>query len=540
MILKQIFKSPWRKDNTAIPNTTNTTIPPELLTKQLAQTNSEMRRQACTQLADIELLHNTIAADPNPEVCATAASRLQYLLTGIDPASPPLADRLAYCERQLQTTESEPLANILSQKAQEPELRALALTKVTTPTVLVEIATNDPIATIRLAAVERLTDKSSLEQILRLVRKKDKSVYKIAKQRLKTITEQEQAPIRIQEQAQTICNKLERIVKRKLWGQDKSLVDIYTQEWKALPGAPPPDITSKFTAALDTFHQGYANYQAECQAQQELEAANAQLQNQRHQLLERLKTALISTDSNLAQTELTAIIQEWTKIHQDITLPKTILQNYLDLVANLEQHIQTLEIATNSCQKLTDHIQQARLWLTSKKITLEHQQLQKWQNIGQTLSSTCQDQQIQQNYQNTREQLQNLLTSQKEQAQTRLDQLPSKLQDLEQELNTGIMQHAATWHQTIRSDLALIRSSGIAHKQCDQIEARLHNLTPRLRELQSWRKWGTNQHRISMCETLEHMLTEDLAPTLMLEKVQALQQEWKLLNKEGNRINEAL
>ncbi|KOR27641.1 hypothetical protein TI04_12895 [Achromatium sp. WMS2] len=61
-----------------------------------------------------------------------------------------------------------------------------------------------------------------------------------------------------------------------------------------------------------------------------------------------------------------------------------------------------------------------------------------------------------------------------------------------------------------------------------------------MRELQSWRKWGTNQHRISMCETLEHMLTEDLAPTLMLEKVQALQQEWKLLNKEGNRINEAL
>ncbi|KOR29864.1 hypothetical protein TI05_14645 [Achromatium sp. WMS3] len=470
-----------------------------------------------------------------------------------------MEDRLAYCNNHLDTTATAKLPNQLLKRCQEPELRLAVLPKVTDSQALVECTLQDTVAAVRLAAIELLNDKSSLEQVVREIGKKDKGVYRIARQRLKDITEQEKAPIRLREEATNLCTKMERLAKRNLWSQDKSLIESYIEKWEALEGTIPADLTARFQTANTVFQQGYQSYQDECKARAETEAAHARLHAARHKLLVELENLVNTeiaaedtntdeakdTDEDTAFTKLTerlnVLNQRWLALDQETPAPSKIQEKYAHLEQQLFEKTKHLQVVHENCQRLKKQLEQGQIWLDQSE-SLDAQTLRDWRKIGNHLTTNCTDKIAILQYQDLLEKLQHRIEQQKKQATDRLKQLSARIDTLEKELETGILRRASGLYQSIQSDLAFIKSSDVGQRRYEMFEQRMHRLTPQLRELQSWRKWGNHQHRLDMCETLEKLAnsTEEISLSLLAERVQALQAEWKRLDRDGARASEAL
>ncbi|MFN3785343.1 MAG: hypothetical protein ACK4RS_00755, partial [Thiothrix sp.] len=62
-------------------------------------------------------------------------------------------------------------------------------------------------------------------------------------------------------------------------------------------------------------------------------------------------------------------------------------------------------------------------------------------------------------------------------------------------------------------------------------------LTPFLRELQDWKRWGTDQARKQLIETADHLrIEDDLTPQERAKKIRELRAEWrKLAQLEPNK-----
>lgn len=536
-----LFQSNRRKDDIAATDLDLTPVSQEQLAERLSDANPNIRRLAYAQVTDLSLLQNLADTDLDQEARNFAATRLRDLLTGKAADSPPLEQRIAYCENYLNEPNTEPMAAYLLRQAQEPELRLSVLPKVKDTAVLTECALHDLVASLRLAAVEHLQDKTNLERIVRTIGKKDKGVYRLAKQRLKAMAEQEQIPIRLREEALTLCHKIERFAKRGFWNQDKTLVDVCVQQWEALTGIPEEELTVRFNQSLTLYQQGYAAYQAECQAREAAEAARAHLYAQGQELIAELEALNSSntTDTQTIATQCADIDKRWQSLNTEAAMPSKLQGQYANLVASLKTQARQLQEAKENQQQLSNNLIQARKWL-AKSSPLDFQAIREWKDTCKSLANKCKDDASLQEYKDVLAHVQLRLDKQQEQARQRLQRVPERLNTLEQELDSGVLRQAHSLYQSIQSDLTLIKNSGLGRRQYEPLEQHLNRLSPRLRELQSWRKWGTHQHRLDMCESLEKLAIEPINPTLFTDRVQALQQEWKELDKSGTRVSESL
>lgn len=535
MILKRIFQSNWRKDDSAVDSAVELDSL-ETLQERLTDADFNIRKLAYRQVVDPDLLKNLAETDANAEARETAALRLRDLLAGRAEDSPPLEQRIAYCETLDITA---PLTAYLLQHAVEPELRSAILSKFNDPAVLTQCALHDTIASLRLAAVEKLQDKPSLEHIARTIGKKDKGVYKLARQRLKQIAEQEQEPIRLQEEAKILIAKMERLTKRGLWVQDKAVTDLCAQQWEALSKLVPEELNVKFNIAADNFHKGYAAYHAELEARAAEEAARAHLYAARNTLLEELAALNSETNPSYIEEQFEILKNRWQSLGEDFATSRQLQERYTSLVTQLQNRVYDIKTLQDNRQQLAANLADGQQKLAQSQ-AVDPQFVRDWRDACKSLLGKCGDDNDNQTYQTLLLQLQQRLEKQQEQAKHRLQRLPERIDTLEQELNTGVLRQAHSLYQSIQSDIAFIKRSGLYRRHYEHIEHRLHRLSPQLRELQSWRKWGTNQHRVDMCETLERLANEPLNPTLFTEQVQTLQQEWKDLDRDGNRINEQL
>lgn len=537
MILKRLFQSNWRKDDSAIDSDPEL-ISLEILQERLTDADPKVRKLAYGQVTDLNLLQNLADTDADEEARDFAAVRLRNLLTGKAADSPPLEQRIAYCEN-LDFQITAPLISYVLQQAVDPELRLSILSKINDPTLLTECALRDPVASLRLAAVERLQDKTFLEQVARTIGKKDKGVYKLARQRLKIIAEQEQAPIRLREEAEILIAKMDRFVKRGLWVQDKTLVDLCMQQWAALSESVPEDLVARFNNATNMFQTGYDAYHAEIQARAQAEAARAHLYAARHALLEELSALENEIDPQVIETRCADIENRWQFLGDEVATSTQLQERWGSLVKQLKRRVQEIKTIEESRQQLANNLAEAKRKL-AQSFAVDAQFIREWrENCKYFLAKIADDSAIQE-YEQLLQQLQQRLDKQQEHAKQRLQRIPERLDSLEQEIDTGVLRQAHSLYQSIQSDLAIIKRSGLHRRHFEHIEHRLNKLLPRLRELQSWRKWGTNQHRVEMCEVLEHLATEPLNPTLFTEQVQTLQQEWKELDRDGTRVSEHL
>lgn len=111
----------------------------------------------------------------------------------------------------------------------------------------------------------------------------------------------------------------------------------------------------------------------------------------------------------------------------------------------------------------------------------------------------------------------------------RLQQLRTDLQTLESHLENEHYSEAIEQHRLLTQRLK--ETSGLPTTDMAFFNRRIQMLTPYLRELQDWRRWGTDQVRKQLIETAEHLREDDgIDPTTRAQQVQALREEWRKLS----------
>lgn len=111
----------------------------------------------------------------------------------------------------------------------------------------------------------------------------------------------------------------------------------------------------------------------------------------------------------------------------------------------------------------------------------------------------------------------------------RLQILRDGLQTLEQQLENEQYSEAIEQHRLFIQQLK--DSNDVPAADMAYFNRRIQMLTPYIRELQDWRRWGTDQVRKQLIETAENLREDDnIDPATRAKRVQSLRTEWRKLS----------
>ena len=129
-------------------------------------------------------------------------------------------------------------------------LRA-ALGRVTDPAVLGQIVVDSPSSRVRQLAATAIEDPAQLAELLKQVRHKDKTVYRIIQQKCDALTAVQRQAEDATREASALCASLERHATKPFDPIYAATLEVLTQRWQALATRPEAEIEQRGRAALE-------------------------------------------------------------------------------------------------------------------------------------------------------------------------------------------------------------------------------------------------------------------------------------------------
>lgn len=500
--------------------------------------DNALRRDACRHIHRLPALREIAEADADAGVRELAMAHYRRLLCGGSQGeAPTLAERL----EELAILSDQRVVEQVASTAVEPQVRLAAIARLESPEALVACACDDALAANRNAAAERIADRTALEHLLRSIGKRDKNVHRIARQRLKEIHEREALPARVRAQCAELCEKLERLGRFESWQQDLALLELIDRQWAEIAAAADADAQARYQGLRERFLAAYEAYRAEHAAEIAAQEAREALRLERTGLLDELAACAALTD----ETELSARLQDIDTRWAGLAGLPAAEQSGLDrrygaLSAQIAAHRQALAEDRRRATRLRKLAQTAEKTLSEGK-PLEHQRIRALlDEVRQILTAEHNDPALAERLGALAAQLDERLSKQRQHAEKRLGETPSKLDELEAAIEGGELKHAEPLYQSLLAGLELVHASGLPKSGYAAFETRLHGLAPRVRDLQTWRKWGADQHRHALCEAMEGLLAADLPLEAVHLRLHDLQMEWKGLDQSGSPVNHPL
>lgn len=160
---------------------------------------------------------------------------------------------------------------------------AQALTSIDDPEQVARLVMEGPTSRLRQSAAELVEDPAQLRQLLKHARDKDRSVYKILKQKHDALVAADREAARIESESQALCASLEQHAKQS---HDSSYAPTFEHlhtRWRSLTPRPPAALEQRADRAADRCTEviALARQQAAQQAA-ERAAAEAAMQAARH------------------------------------------------------------------------------------------------------------------------------------------------------------------------------------------------------------------------------------------------------------------
>jgi len=497
------------------------------------------RCAACGRIVRLADLRELLASDLEEAIRDSARTRYAHLLCGRDDKVPDLAERSA----EVATLSDQQVLARVAREAVEAELRHAAIAKVADPAVLGACALDDPRAANRGAAVERLEDKQALEQVVKQIGKKDKHVYRAARARLKEIAEREAFPQRVRSQCDELCEKVARLGHVESWVQDRAKLDLFDRQWAEIEPHLEEERRARYLGLREDFLAAFESHRREHEADIAAEASRQALRAERRALLEALEALASSSlaDETAAAAELERILAHWdalaalpapeqASLDRALAAARGQIQGRLDEAEAMARHRERLDRLLARAEQALEQ----KKPLEGKEI---HSLLAEAEGL---LDAKGADKAAATRFGALRQALEERLRKQKRLAEQRLVQVSDRLDELAAAIEGGSLKEAEPLYQSIGAALEMIEHSGVSRKDYQDAAARLKNLAPRLRDLQKWRQWGTDQRRQALCLAMEELVEQDLHLEALTLRLKDLQSEWKQLGSDGSPANHPL
>ena len=411
---------------------------------------------------------------------------------------------------------------------QNDDVRLAAINKITDESIRLDIACNNPVSKVRLAAAQGIIKAEALNTLMQIAQGKDKALYRFCKDKLSASKAIEDSAKLLQEKIDTAINNATQLAKSAYSPEYNGRLQLLKQNWAALTEQ---DLQQKqtFNTALVKCEDTLAAHIAEEKAAKDKSAAiqaakesfsdvlskfealefNDDIASQLSALEQTWKTAKQATKPEAEQNKaFENTLQAWTALD---TTRSQLVEQQETLQELIKQSEQLEKTSLNKSQNLQKDITKAIKQLPWKPAAI---------NISIATPALLID--LDQALQNVIKHNQNLTAHEADSSK----QLAKLLTELEEHISAGHLKDANKCHQHTVQAL-----KKISHQESKKFQRQFQNLTAQLTEIRDWQGYAATPKKEALCVSMESLLESStdtsVDPSILADKINALQEEWK-------------
>jgi DNA repair protein SbcC/Rad50 len=403
-------------------------------------------------------------------------------------------------------------------------------------TLLTEIAYQGTTTQIRQAAAQKITDHAALEQLAKQAKIKDKSVYKIVRNKLDTHKFDKQKENQLLAEISAICHQAEQLTKR-------NLDEIFTARklqiesaWQDFYDNATDDLRSRYQTAMEKCQQKINDAleqekiialarAAEKEAKKELHNAIQSLQEMLARFFTHEDPKSLSSELNekIAQSEVA--VQDAAAKGLNTELEKSQIRKLTDAIQDLAKELSEKGSFANLIQELqTAKLEGGKQIKSHINHLLDH---------AKHLSEKYRPAVIDQYHQT--------LDHWSAEIDTKSEQIKNSVRELTELVRKGNWAAGQGYANKAR---ALLQE---AERKLDRIEDLPAQLTSKYEEfkiavekLADWHEFATNPKKEDLIKKMQALVSTKLHPKELAEKIQTLQNEWKSLSRGGQKQDDQM
>jgi len=475
-----------------------------------------VREQAIKRLESTEQLLDVLRAQPAAQ--EAVAARLTTLLLHASAAAigPHLSQMLA----PIRTATG--LAQLAGHAA-DPEIRVAAVARVSDPATLRRCALEDKAVEVRVRAVGRIDDDEALQEIERAARGRDKTVTRLAAKRLSDLrTRRERAAELTQ-----LLDELHRLAEAPGFDAD-SLHRVRTR-WKGLEGDAEvaqleryASLAPRLDARLTALHKAQ---QEDMSHKLEREKLIAQV----HRLAAHLPTA--APQETRAALKIMRTDWEQATPLQDRWAERRLQEEWQEAADQIESDLRNREKVASQDQIIAAAIDEFER-------ILEHGALhagqietarQRWSELSRSHAQNPAFEKPLRRLGGLVDRMVVAMAQEHDELKAVRRKLNEAVEALETALEEEQLGPATAAHETAGKLLAQRRK----HPELKALQLRVAKCEPMLRELQSWRDWGSDKAREELVDEARQLVDADISIEARAQSLKNLRSRWKALGSSG-------
>ncbi len=409
------------------------------------------------------------------------------------------------------------------------QLFETAFDSISDQTELAKFAVDGSTSKLRQRAAEKITDKQILQQLLKDTKTKDKTVFKIVKEKCDAFKEDEKRSAEILAAVTGVVQSLEQHSNRPFDGQFIAKFTYLQQQWDAKKADANSELIARVAQAISKAQLTIDSISAEQVAQEAHRKAEESVAVERKahvQQLQALLVSIVSSDVNVDETQ--ALLKLLNAVWESFATVKAPSANEQKTVAALNRII---------ADELDHHATHGSL--TAHKTRFE-----------QFVANASEEAHA--HYQSLKKRVNSLTASFKEEVPETITAAQATYQEWEK----AAEKKAAELQSAQRHIAGLIRkanetvSSGILGKAVgirraideklqnleqlpNHLANQLEQLDETLTKLQDWKNYAVQPKKHELIAQLEALEGSKEHPETLANKIKRIQDEWRALSKGG-------
>ncbi|MFC1689329.1 DUF349 domain-containing protein [Pseudomonadota bacterium] len=516
----------------------------------------EVRKSAIEDIDENAVLLSLVRDDPDLEVRSIALTKvmdkpdLEALVQELpsplqEQARKQLLEILLPARENLSSLTDDAALIQIAELSDDPELVDASMDQVRNTDTRMHSAINHPLAKIRIAAARGFEDSEALRELMSQTRHKDKSVYRLCKERLERIYEAE----RIETEQQSNISQLSEEARKLSAALDspeyKSRFQVLQYRWDQLKEFAEPDLSQEIENDLKRCADRIDAIEQSARTEQEQQAQTAEAQQSFGDILAEL-SSIDLTELDLGDTgqikafakSLDAIEDRWIAALRDARPNSDQTRECKNRLAEWRSIAQVSKRVANRKSQL-ELLHRNFETLEKADFMAHHKLLEKtekqWVKLSWPEPHRAVVPEPVKQLEGLREQLQGRLVELKKQETKKLQQLEVAFAALRKELDESHFNNADRHHNKIKN---LLRHLGPEHQ--DHFHGELRPLTARLHDIHDWQGFAIEPKKVDLCERMAALVGIDEPPDTLAAKIKALQAEWKTLGHISPRRDQAL
>lgn len=409
------------------------------------------------------------------------------------------------------------------------DLFAQAFNSINDQTELAKFAVEGSTSKLRQAAAEKITDKQLLQQLLKDTKAKDKTVFKILKEKYDAFKEEEKHAADILAAVTAAVQSLEQHSNRPFDGQYSAKFSYLLQQWENKKSDATSELLTRAQQAVSKSEATINSISAEQNAQEEQRKAEAATSVERQAHIEQLQSLLVSVVSDEVNVEETqALLKLLSSAWEALDAVKKATAHEQKTVDGLNRII---------AQELNSHSQHGSLAAhkarfeqlvseTSEEAAAYYQALKKRvnalnssfkENIPETIG----------NAKSAYEQWEKAAADKAAELQNTQRHIAGLIRKANETISAGVLGKAVGIRRVIDEKLQGLQQ--VPNHLSNQLE----QLDETLAKMQDWKNYAVLPKKHELIAQLEALDGSKEHPENLANKIKRIQDEWRALSKGG-------